>query len=265
MHATATALPAPDGALVSVEGRPSVLLEGDAVGFVRLADVLGVATPSPNGRRSARTAVVLATASGRHAFGVDELVARRDVVVKDLGRLLPRLPLVAGASVEPDGGVMLVLDPDGLIAAARRAPSPATAAARPGLPAPAPPSARVLVVDDARTIRELQRSILERAGYEVDTAPDAEAALHALGERPADLVLCDVEMPGMDGLALTRAVRRTPALAAIPVLILTSRGDDEDRRAGMEAGADAYLVKSAFDERALLTAVRRLLGEEARA
>jgi CheY-like chemotaxis protein len=76
-------------------------------------------------------------------------------------------------------------------------------------------------------------------------------------------VVCDVEMPGMDGFALTRAIRAMPEHAAVPILILTSRGDEADRRAGMEAGADAYLVKSRFDEHALLTAVRRLLGEDA--
>jgi two-component system chemotaxis sensor kinase CheA len=262
MHSTATALPAPDGALVTVEGRPAVLLEGDAVGFVRLADVLGVPTAAANGRRAAPTAVVLATASGRHAFGVDELLGRRDIVVKDLGRLLPRLPLVAGASVEPDGGIMLVLDPDGLIAAARGAPRRAVTGHGGGA-APAHPSARLLVVDDALTIRELERSILARAGYDVATAPDAEAALRSLAERPAELVVCDVEMPGMDGFALTRAIRAMPEHAAVPILILTSRGDEADRRAGMEAGADAYLVKSRFDEHTLLTAVRRLLGEDA--
>jgi len=263
MHSTATALPAPANGVVSVEGRPALLQDGDAIGFAPLRDVLGTASEASDGRRAAPAAVVLTTASGRHAFGVDELLGQRDVVVQDLGRLLPRLPLLAGASVEPDGGIMLVLDPDGLIAAAR---SGTPRAAPEGDPPPAllkraRPVGRLLVVDDARMVRELQRSILERAGYEVATAADGEAALRSLAERPADLVVCDVEMPGMDGFTLTSEIRSTPELAATPVLILTSRGDDDDRRRGMEAGADGYLVKSAFDEHALLTAVRRLLGD----
>jgi two-component system chemotaxis sensor kinase CheA len=121
----------------------------------------------------------------------------------------------------------------------------------------------VLVVDDALTIRELQRSILERAGYEVLTAADGGEALRVLAERPADLVLTDIEMPRMDGFALTEAIRDSSELAATPVLILTSRDAEEDRRRGLEAGADGYLVKSAFDEHALLTAVGRLLGATA--
>jgi two-component system chemotaxis sensor kinase CheA len=261
MHSTATALRAPARAVVSAEGRPALMLDGDAIGFSLLGDVLGTAREAVDGRRDAPAAVVLATASGRHAFQVDELLGQRDVVVKDLGVLLPRLPLVAGASVEPDGGIMLVLDPDGLILAARSAPGTTAEPAAPPAPAELPrPAARLLVVDDALTIRELQRSILQRAGYDVGTAGDGEEALRALAERPADLVVCDVEMPGMDGFTLTREIRSTPELAATPVLILTSLGDDADRRRGMEAGADGYLVKSAFDEHTLLSAVRRLLG-----
>jgi two-component system chemotaxis sensor kinase CheA len=258
MHSTAAAVAAPPAAVVSVEGRPALVADGDTLRFTDLAAVLGA--PGAGASPGRRTAVIVATPSGRHAFGVEELVGQRDVVVKDLGRLLPRLPLVAGAGVEPDGGIMLVLDPDGLVAAARVAPDTAGAAAG-AAPVPERAPARILVVDDTLTIRELQRSILRRAGYEVATAPDGDAALRALAERPADLVVTDVEMPGMDGFALTRVIRETAALSSTPVLILTSRAGDEDRRRGLEAGADAYLAKSGFDQDALLAAVRRLLGD----
>jgi CheY-like chemotaxis protein/HPt (histidine-containing phosphotransfer) domain-containing protein len=124
-----------------------------------------------------------------------------------------------------------------------------------------PVRARVLVVDDAPTTRELQRSILERAGYAVTTAVDGEDALRRLAEAPVDLVLTDVEMPGVDGFALTEAIRASEAHQGLPVVILTSRTDDADRRRGLDAGADAYLMKRTFDEPTLLTAVARLLGE----
>jgi two-component system, chemotaxis family, sensor kinase CheA len=259
MHSAASALEAGENAVVAMEGGPAVMLDGEAVAMADLAGVLGL-----DGHEAARgPAVVLSTASGRHAFRVDELLGHRDVVVKDVGGVLPRLDLVAGASVEPDGSVMLVLDPDGVVARARRIPH---AAVRPAVP---PPSERrpvrsrhrILVVDDALAIRELQRSILERAGYEVATASDGAEALHVLQELPADLVLTDVEMPRLDGFALAAAIRGTDAIAATPILMLTSRDAEADRRRGVEAGADGYLVKSAFDERALLTAVRGLLGE----
>ena len=118
------------------------------------------------------------------------------------------------------------------------------------------------MVDDALTVRELQRSILERAGYTVLTAGDGLEALARLSATEVDIVLTDVEMPNMDGFTLTEEIRSRPTLAGLPVVILTSRASDEDRRRGLEAGADAYVVKSAFDQVALINAVERLLGTD---
>jgi two-component system chemotaxis sensor kinase CheA len=250
MHSTTTAREANGDGVVSVDGRPALLLDGEPVRLLPLAAALGLGDGAP----FRGPAVILSTASGRHAFGVDELLGQRDVVVKDVGRVLGRLPLVAGASVEPDGSIMLVLDPEGLIAGASDAPAPAPVARADGGPERA---ARILVVDDALTIRELQRSILERAGYDVAVAADGEDALRRLAEHRPDLVLTDIEMPRLDGFALTEAIRARDD--ATPVLILTSRAAEEDRRRGLEAGADGYLVKSAFDAGALLEAVEDLL------
>jgi two-component system chemotaxis sensor kinase CheA len=109
-------------------------------------------------------------------------------------------------------------------------------------------------------VRELERSILEGAGYRVRTAADGRLALAVLADAPADLVVTDVEMPNCDGLELTRAIRAQPGLAGLPVVVVTSRASDADRRLAMDAGADAYLVKGDLDQRALLEVVGRLLG-----
>jgi two-component system chemotaxis sensor kinase CheA len=204
---------------------------------------------------------VLADTGRRHAFEVDRLLGQRDVVLKGLSRLLPHLPAVAGASVEPDGSVLVVLDPPGLIQRARQA-------IRGGTPPAAPRQhegtrRRILVVDDALTVRELQRSILERAGFDVRVAVDGRQALSKLAEEPSDLVLTDVEMPIMDGFELTAAIRAHASIANIPVLILTSRSSEADRQRGLDVGADGYIIKSGFDEGGLLAAVNRLLGVRA--
>jgi two-component system chemotaxis sensor kinase CheA len=163
--------------------------------------------------------------------------------------------------VEPDGSILFVLDVPAVIARAR-AGRPAE---RPAVTATLPIAARasLLVVDDALTVRELQRAILERAGYIVRTASDGREALALLAEQPADLVLTDVEMPNLDGFALTMSIRSHPRLANIPVLMVTSRASEEDRARGLEAGADGYIVKSAFDEGRLLSAVSDLLARTA--
>jgi two-component system chemotaxis sensor kinase CheA len=238
------------------EGHPVVWVGSQAVPLANLAGTLGLA-PDVDG-----PVVVVAGLTRQYAFRVGALVGQRDVVVKGLSRLLPRLDVLAGASVEPDGSIVLVLDVAGLIDRARhtrrRSGAPSVAASGPSQAKPV--RAKLLVVDDALTVRELQRSILERAGYEVVTASDGVDAMSILAEAPVDLVLTDVEMPRMDGFALTEAIRAHPARGNVPVLILTSRTSEEDRQRGMEAGADGYIVKSAFNEAALLSAVERLLG-----
>ena len=243
--------------LAQAEGRPVVWVDGRPVPVQALAETLGLSSrEAPTG-----PVVVLADTSRSHAFGVDRLIGQRDVLIKALNPLLPRLPAVAGASVEPDGSVLLVLDPPGLIQRARLA-SRGT-----GLTAPIQSTSThrrsILVVDDALTIRELQRSILERAGFDVRVATDGNHALSHLAEEPSDLVLTDIEMPNMDGFALTEAIRAHPTLANIPVLILSSRSSDADRQRGLDVGADGYITKSGFDEASLLTAVNRLLGTNA--
>jgi CheY-like chemotaxis protein len=109
-------------------------------------------------------------------------------------------------------------------------------------------------------VRELERAILESAGYDVTTAVDGTDGAARLGDDPADLVLSDVEMPGMDGYALTRTIRRTRGWEQVPVVIMTSRGSDDDQRAGLDAGASAYLLKTEFDQEQLVETVRRLVG-----
>jgi two-component system chemotaxis sensor kinase CheA len=117
----------------------------------------------------------------------------------------------------------------------------------------------VLVVDDSLTTRALVKGVLESAGYRVTTAPDGAEAWRLLREGGADLVVADVEMPEMDGLALTAAIRASPAHRETPVVLVTALDSEEARARGTAAGADAYLTKSAFDQRALLEAIARLL------
>jgi two-component system, chemotaxis family, sensor kinase CheA len=236
------------------EGRAVVWVDRRAVATSVLSEALGGGPAAA----SDGPIVVLADSAQRHAFKIDRLLGQRDVVLKGLSRLLPKVPAVAGASVEPDGSVLLVLDPPGLIARAQR--SAHVQAVPPALRAVDGPQSRILVVDDALTVRELQRSILERAHFDVRVATDGVQALALLAEEPSDLVLTDVEMPNMDGFALTEAIRLNAATANIPILILSSRASDADRQRGLDVGADGYIVKSGFDEASLLSAVDRLLG-----
>jgi two-component system chemotaxis sensor kinase CheA len=266
-HAAVSLVENPQEARVALDGGSALWVGGDVVAFATLGTLLGAPRPSSD----AGPAIVLDAGAGRRcALRLDEVHGQRAVTVTEIGSVVPRSELVTGASIEPDGSIVLVLDPVVLVertavaaevprgVAPDRSPSQTAGAREAAGTAGEAPS--VLVVDDAMTVRELQRSILDRAGFDVRVATGGRDALAQLAERRPDLVVTDVEMPGLDGLGLTRAIRATPALASLPVLMVTSRASDEDRAAGLEAGADAYLVKQDFDETALVAAVTRLLG-----
>jgi two-component system chemotaxis sensor kinase CheA len=261
--------------LLHAEGRRMLQLNGQPVPVSDLAEVLGITatpapgTPGPDTRRPGTdgpatrngpgTYVIVNGSPGQHAFLVDALVGQRDVVVKAFSALVPRLEVLAGASIESDGSILLVLDPPGLIERSRHAGSRRVDHARAPM-APRRKGGRLLVVDDALTVRELQRTILERAGFDVTVANDGLEALAHLENEVFDLVLTDIEMPRMNGFELTEHIRSHATLSNVAILMLTSLASDADRRRGMDVGADGYIVKSSFDEQSLLAAVDRLVG-----
>ena len=240
----------------SVDGREVISSRGDEafppIAIVSLAALLELpAAPQV----ATVSAVVLEVAGRRVALVVDELLDEREVVVKSLGARLSGLTRHHGATLLPTGKMALILNPSTLASEALAAsPTCLAAAAR-----TTPRRQRILVVEDSITTRALEKSILEGAGYDVSLAVDGEDALRLLGERAFDLVVADVEMPRLDGLALTSAIRRSPRLRDLPVVLVTGLGDDAAKARGVEAGADAYLVKSGFDQRALLDTIGRLL------
>jgi two-component system chemotaxis sensor kinase CheA len=235
-----------------VSGRNLAVIDGDAVPVSRLAALLELPSTSKG------PWVLVGTAPHCQVFQVESVLQKRDVVVRGLQGRLRDLLLISGASVEPNGSIVLVLDVQALIdraalniePVARNAPEPEAMVRAPS----------VLVVDDSLMVRELQRSILERAGYGVRTANNGLEALSLLGDEASDLVVTDIEMPNMDGLELLRSIRAHARMSNIPVLIVTSRTSEEDHQKGLEAGADGYIVKTSFDEAGLLGAVSRLLG-----
>jgi two-component system chemotaxis sensor kinase CheA len=244
-----------DAQLVQVvSGRKLAVIDGLAVPVSNLGTLLGL--PAVDGGPW----VLLGSSGDAHAFQVETVLQKRDVVVRGLTGRLRDLKAVSGASIEPNGSILLVLDVSALI---ERSDAIAETTSRAVDKASEPVrQLSVMVVDDALMVRELQRSILERGGYSVRTASDGAEALAMLADQPADLVVTDLEMPNVDGFVLTSSIRAHPRLANIPVLIVSSRASEEDHQRGLDAGADGYIVKASFDEAGLLSAVSRLLGRE---
>ena len=238
----------------SVGGREMLASPDGLLPLVSLAQALGL--PPPVRERAQGGFVVLVEAgTSRLAFAVDELVGEQDLVVTGLGRRLRRVPNLAGCALLEDGGIALILSAAELAEAALAAPASRLL----GTATPAEtPRRRVLVADDSVTTRTLEKAILEEAGYDVRLAADGHQAWQLLREEEFDLLVADVEMPGMDGFTLTDTLRRS-GRRRIPVVLVTSLSSDRDRARGLEAGADAYIVKSGFDRSGLLQAVGQLL------
>jgi len=153
--------------------------------------------------------------------------------------------------LDAEGHPQPLLDPDALLTHAH------TVASRPQEDSLRHP---VLVVDDSLTTRMLEQSILESAGYEVDVVASAEEALEVARERRYALFLVDVEMPGMDGFQYIERIRADAALRDIPAILVTSRASPEDKRRGRDVGAQAYIVKSDFDQAELLQLIEKLVA-----
>lgn len=239
----------------SLGGRPCLEHRGETVPLGDLVAMVGgeaPALPQPP------PAVVLASATRAVAVAVDRVLGDRELVVKGLGPLLAGVPSYLGAGILEDGRVALILDPNRLLEMPSRGAASVTAAQPERRAAP-----KVLVVDDQFSVRQLQRSILEAAGYRVETARHGREALQRIAADPdLEMVLTDIQMPEMDGFELLDAIRRDPEHEALPVAIVTSKGSEADRQRGAEAGADAYIVKEEFNQQALLETIGRLVGRE---
>ena len=248
------------GSVDTVAGAPVLQRDGGSIPIADLGSALGC-----SGARDPRAAVVVrfGGATDLLAWTVDQLEGESELIVKELGGFLGRPQGLSGATIDGDGAVMLLLDIRELavtqVGSSIPASVPDLGAVTRG-PAQAARRPRVLVVEDSIGVRELERVILEGAGYEVLTAVDGLDGASRLGHEPVDAVVSDVEMPGMDGFTLTRAIRSTRGWEDVPVVIMTSRGDEADQRAGLDAGASAYLLKSEFDQNELVETVRRLVG-----
>jgi two-component system chemotaxis sensor kinase CheA len=186
---------------------------------------------------------------------VDKLYDEREAVVKPLGPLFEKQRRYSGAIQLGDGRLVLLLNPVALAQEAR-----GMALNAPGRGPRTRNTPRLLVADDSFTTRELIRSILQSSGYDVTAAVDGHDALDKLRAQAYDLVVSDVEMPRVNGFQLTARIRQELRLSDLPVIIITSLASDDHRRQGLEAGAQAYIVKSQFNQDNLLETVRQLLG-----
>ncbi|MGZ3457178.1 MAG: hybrid sensor histidine kinase/response regulator, partial [Archangium sp.] len=240
----------------TVAGHVVASVEGEQLSFHPLSVSIGMPRlPLALESGKPQTALVLSLGGVRAVFAIDAVVGQQEIVVRSLGRHLQSVSHLAGAAVLDDGSVVPVLNAPELlrVAAAPVVLRAATEVRR----------SHILVCDDALTTRFAMRALLEIAGYSVVTAGDGEEALGILERTPCQLVVSDWQMPRLDGIGLTRRIRAHPRLSHLPVILCTSLDSPQERAAGLEAGADGYLVKREVERGKLLDLVRQLLPTSA--
>jgi len=245
----------------SLEGHDTAYLAGQPTTVVPLANVLELKQAQKTFQGERIPVVVLSAAGRRIAFAVDELAGEQEVVIKNLGRQLARVGGVAGATVLGDGRVVLILNPGDLIKLTMRGKrhSVFDSFVQAEAASSAKAQHRILVVDDSITTRTLEKNILEAAGYAIETAIDGQEAWERILANRPDLIVSDIAMPRLNGFDLTRRIKEDPQTSQMPVILVTSLDTPEEKTRGIEAGADAYIIKSRFDQNMLLETIQQLI------
>ncbi len=231
-------------------GHRVAILDGRLVPFVPLAAALGLA-------EEGAALLVEGSVAGRPvAFSVERVEGEAELLVRPLPRRVAVSGLIDGAALLPSGAPLAVLAPLALLgretSLRRAAPAASAATGR--------ATVRLLLVDDSRVTREMERRILEDAGFQVEVAGDGDEAMRRLAGESFDCLVTDIEMPGLDGFALTAELRRIERFARLPIVVVSTRERPEDRLRGLRAGADAYLTKQSLIAADLVDTVRRLTG-----
>lgn len=238
------------------ENREMVTVDGRPYALARLGAVLGLDPREGGQEKDVFPVVVAGTGDSCIAFAVDRVADEQEVLLKSMGSHLKRVRNVAGVTVLGTGKVVPVLHCGDLVKSASKE-SPCTSRELTESMTEREPI-KILVAEDSITSRALLKNILTAAGYNVLTAADGREALKILEAEGASLVVSDVEMPDINGFELTARIRSSEVLSETPVILVTSLESAEDRERGVTAGADAYIVKSGFDQEALLDVIRRL-------
>ncbi len=248
----------------SMEGRDTIVVDKQTIPVAKLADILDL---PPEENRSANMRehgeghmpCMLLSASGEK-FGilVDDLLDEQEVVLKPDSAVLKRVRNVAGTTILGSGEICIVLNPEDMLKSMRKR-VPAVHPEAEVKPETKDKKLLVLLVEDSITTRTQEKRILEGAGYEVVTAVNGVDAITKLASRPFDAVVSDVMMPEMDGLSFTARLRQDKKYKDLPVILVTTLASDEDKKRGLEAGANAYIPKPSFDQKILLETLERLV------
>lgn len=249
------------GEVRDIAGRPAIILHNEFIPVISAAELLRI-NERPGGQNSSASnasdllLIIIQNQFGKMAMLVDRLLDERSMMIKPLPKHMQQQPLVSGMVLSQDNQLVSILQVPVLMEMAQKQGQPRTAAPKPQV---RQNSWHVLIVDDSLNTREIEKNVLEAHGYQVTLAEDGFSGLQKARLTQFDAVLTDVEMPVMDGFSLTKALRAEDNYQHIPIIIVTSRAKEEDRRRGIQVGADAYIAKGDFEQDSLIETLKMLL------
>ncbi len=239
-----------------VKGTRTIRHDGVSLQLIALAELLSL--PAKKDEKPASTVLIVSSGSEQIAVAVHEILGEEEVLVRSFDAQLSFVRHFNGAAVLGSSRVVPVISVSALVKGIRPAESVSPLQEARGDLRQAEPKS-ILVVEDSITARMLLKNILEGAGYRVMTANDGIEGFTKLLENPADLVVTDVDMPRMNGFDLTAKIKTDRRYAETPVVLVTALESPEDKKRGIDAGADAYIVKSSFDQSNLIEVIERLI------
>ena len=239
-----------------IAGRPAIILHNEFIPVVCAGALLGIHDRQGNLSSAGQRLIVVQNQYSKMALRVDKLLDERKMMIKPLPKHMQQQSLVSGMVQTPDNQLVSILQVPALMAMAQQsrqtsAPAPASSVAQDAW--------HVLVVDDSLNTREIEKNVLEAHGYQVTLAEDGLSGLQKAKLTQFDAVLTDVEMPFMDGFTFTKSLRAEKNYQHTPIIIVTSRAKEEDRRRGIQVGADAYIAKGDFEQDSLIKTLKMLL------
>ncbi len=247
------------GSVQEAEGSQFVAIEGRNIGLVGAAQILGMSAADTFPEHL--SVVVLSDRNHYYGMVVDRFVGERELVVQVMPSRLGKVQDISSAALMEDGSPILIVDVDDLIRSIEKVLKITRLGRVTAMEAEVTAAKRILVVDDSITVREVERKLLQAAGYQVEVAVDGMDGLNALRSGRFDLLITDVDMPRMNGIELTSTVRQDPQLRSLPIMMVSYKDREEDRMRGMQAGADFYLTKGSFHDESLRNVVVDLIGE----
>ncbi len=252
--------------IATLKNRMAAHIRGHNIPIVKMNDIIQLpssgekkkSTPAAKPEEDSVYVIISSSLEKRVGFIVDDIIGEDEIFIKNLGEHLGKVKNVSGATILGTGAVVVILDAKDLIEYSAMSHPAVTGKRR--LPHEDKRQRKLLVVEDSLSTRELEKNILESHGYLVDTAVDGLDALDKVAKNKYDLIVSDVQMPRMDGFEFCRTLNKNEDYKDIPVVIMTALEKESDKRLGIEVGAAAYIVKTAFDQGNLLDTIERLIG-----